>query len=735
MPSFSRSSVSPPQQIAVIFLALLALWLTAGQAITALHQHVSFDGAMNLQVSASLAQGHGYRRSYAEQVPFPQEIETNYPFTLPAALIFKLCGVHLWTAQLTNVAYLIALLVVVFLLVRRLATDESGRWSSWGWLAVLICFATPEFDRFGMHGYGEIPALFWCIVGAYLLFMPPSGTADIRLRRVAAAGLMFGLAVATKTVALIGVGAAGLTLLLAGLTSGAAGRRNLLRALPLFVAGILIALIPFEVWRCVALGGPAPYGHWWSEQYGQIVMQSGVRAGIPDTASRSGKIAAHLAILSRSFGLSPVWTGALLGLEFVVIGAAILSVRKNGARGLLVFLLIGAAVYLGWWLAITPTAKAWPRRILDGLLVLQIGVVAAGVLLLPIAWRAGVGRRVVCVVAFGAIAAGLFIPRSDRIIAVGRPSLASPDTAEIMAVAHWLRDLDPVAQAFGEAWYSAPAISLYAGRPLLDLNDWPASRLDPTHPAYLIADNNSLTVHAFAEIKARYQTENLFPDHHSETAYRVDWSHPKEIWPAAPTKTPPTFVDFRTGNSDSLFGFYPERQPWRWIRCDAEALLTYDGASHEFVLAWEANAPQSYIHSGGVTVKISIDGHEIARRHTETAGAFEVRCSASSLGLTLGKPVHVRIQCDNALRLARDTRQLSIRIKQIGFVPGGQTRKSSPPFSDRRDPIGLFAKSLRESDANAVRFSSPKRCSDRPSSVSRSAHRIARHVVLSRTHS
>jgi len=65
---------------------------------------VSFDGAMNLQVAASLADGHGYARFYDEWILFPEEVQTNAPFILPASLVFALFGVSLATAQVVSIA-------------------------------------------------------------------------------------------------------------------------------------------------------------------------------------------------------------------------------------------------------------------------------------------------------------------------------------------------------------------------------------------------------------------------------------------------------------------------------------------------------------------------------------------------------------------------------------------------------------------------------------------------------
>ncbi|WP_289445403.1 hypothetical protein, partial [Klebsiella pneumoniae] len=37
--------------------------------------------------------------------------------------------------------------------------------------------------------------------------------------------------------------------------------------------------------------------------------------------------------------------------------------------------LLIATVYLAWWLLVTPTSKAWHRRIIDGMIAADVGMV------------------------------------------------------------------------------------------------------------------------------------------------------------------------------------------------------------------------------------------------------------------------------------------------------------------------------------------------------------------------
>ena len=159
--------------ISVLLLALM-LW----------DRPVSFDGAWNLQVAQNLAHGEGYSRFYSGLRYFPHEVETNVPFTVPAALIFSIFGVSLLTAQLTNLTYIIFFSVALFLLLR------SHLGSNWACLAVLGMVTTPGIVEYGADGYGELPALTWWLVGTALVLSSTRNSITLFL-----GGICLGLAV------------------------------------------------------------------------------------------------------------------------------------------------------------------------------------------------------------------------------------------------------------------------------------------------------------------------------------------------------------------------------------------------------------------------------------------------------------------------------------------------------------------------------------------------------------
>ncbi len=61
--------------LAIAFGLLLATLFARSVSIVITYPP-SFDGAMNLQVASSIANGEGYRRNYASREAFPHEIQT-----------------------------------------------------------------------------------------------------------------------------------------------------------------------------------------------------------------------------------------------------------------------------------------------------------------------------------------------------------------------------------------------------------------------------------------------------------------------------------------------------------------------------------------------------------------------------------------------------------------------------------------------------------------------------------
>ncbi len=274
----------------IVVLLLLFTWISLHVA----RQPPAFDGAMNLQIAYSLSEGEGYRRTYGDKPPFPREIQTNAPYTVPAAAVFKLFGVGTWQAQLVNILYLSGLLLACMALLRaRFRSLLAGA------LCAFMVLLTPGLLDSGFHGYGEIPALFWILLSA--LFFPWEKPSTLH---VAIAGACLGLAVSTKTALLICFAAFGFCYVVSIASNRDVPVLSRLRLLAVLAVTSVLPLALVEVWRLSSLGGMDAYKAWWMVESNAIGRQAGTTAGYQDTESTLGKLQVHLSLLSRMYGLN-----------------------------------------------------------------------------------------------------------------------------------------------------------------------------------------------------------------------------------------------------------------------------------------------------------------------------------------------------------------------------------------------------------------------------------------------
>ncbi|HET7925385.1 MAG TPA: glycosyltransferase family 39 protein, partial [Rhodanobacteraceae bacterium] len=311
----------------LLAVAVLLVAASTKLAVWTATQPVSFDGAMNLEVARSLAEGAGYRRMYADHLGFSHAIQTRAPYILPAAAVFAAFGVGVWQSQLVNALYLVAFSLLVFVLVMRVA--------SWRWAlaAVAMCLCTPGLDDNGLNGFGEVPALTWWLAALAVLYGardagPPSA------RRYFVAGLLLGIAIVTKTVLLIGVAAAALVLF-----AEAAQRERRWRPLAALIgivgAGVLLPVLLHEVCRALAFGDWVRWRAWIGDEWRMIHMQAGTRVGFPDSADVASKVHSHFIVLADGLGIRHGIVAAWLLLPAILLLGSWRTWTSTRARALI----------------------------------------------------------------------------------------------------------------------------------------------------------------------------------------------------------------------------------------------------------------------------------------------------------------------------------------------------------------------------------------------------------------
>ena len=502
-PATAKIRQLPWAGIGAVLGVLLPLALMVRYAIVT---GPSFDGAMNLQVAENISNGLGYVRTYGETVEFPGEIQTSGPFIFLAAGLIKIFGAGTFVFQLPNLIFLTILLVAVSFGLRQWPVLRTIG-------PFLVLFAVPGMVENSMKGYGEYVITALIFAGFVLV-----GAAATGARRpvllACAAWVLIGIAMTVKIIALLAV-----PVLVVGLIGVALARPDVRRwrlGATALCAAVPVMLI--ELHRLVSLGASS-YWSFWTGLLTRVGAQAGVNDGAGYIAQdRAGglvqKVGDHVHLLSVATGINPYLLLLALCLPFVVLVGLFLARQLPWQRWLAlpgtllaVMLASYAGGYLIWWMAITPTSKAWLRR----LVIALVAIVFLSVLLAGIAkdrWQARltvpertgtekkVGSRLISIgwAIVAALAVICLLPAGSTVTKQVR-SIASADSSGISSAVQLAQTASSLAAGgntlYGTGWWSAPVVALYAQVPLGNLQSVsacdPATGI-PAGNAYLIWD-------------------------------------------------------------------------------------------------------------------------------------------------------------------------------------------------------------------------------------------------------
>ena len=668
--------VASPALSILFGLLLVALCVRTAQVVVS--NPPSFDGAMNLQVADSIARGDGYRRNYAAQEAFPHEIQTGAPYILPAAWVFKFAGVGIAQSEIINLAYLALLLAAAGLLIARCGGPALALFGACTLLMV------PGMHLYGFYGYGEIAALAWALAATLVYFRGGEGWWPGLV-----SGILLAFAVYTKTVMLIGAGALGLCASLE-LLQALQGRTRDLRARFLaFLAGGVLVILAMEAWRGFALGGRHGWRMWWRQEAGAVFMQAGVKPGLGGHAhSILDKFATHFGMLGHDYRMSLVLTGLWLTCvlaAFVCAAAWAVRGRRGGWQALTV-LLIGV-VYLLWWLFVTPTAKAWHRRILDGMLAADLGVI----MMAAVAWTRVAGHSsprmrpalpvVPIVLALALALPGLWLFKGSRTLLGAADAKAcqwgmadgsacaqynpGASVASLLHVVGQVRALPADAYVFGFGWYSAPRIGLFSGRHILDFHDYPIDTLQPSRPIYF-AQGPETPPSSLYRIRTLYHVSPT-----SDYAYALVQGISMVPKPLVVGAAPVQRYVKAAENYSYLRGFNDsEGANGRWLTDDNQVLLMPSPGDIFELVAYVLPVDRYEVHRAP-DILVSFDGCAAPARATQPDQVDHLYFAIPAhCGIRSGTPVSVRIEVDNLVdsSITHDARALGVLAQSFGFV-------------------------------------------------------------------
>lgn len=444
---------------------VLAVALPVGLLIRAgLNQPVNFDGALNLQVADNIANGLGFVRDYGGIRVFPDEIQTGGYYVLGEALAISVIGRTQLALHLGNFVAIAVLGIAAFVLLR------GHRW--WRLAApAVVLLAVPKAPELSLGGVGEYIIAASAVLAVILVVHVPPGRPERHWAYAGASGFVIGIALTIKVVAV----AALAPLLLGLLMTWWAARISLVRSGLAMLVGMALPVIAFEVYRWVALGGWTEYADYWAGQLGFISYQAGLDSQSPEgnllakAYGHAGRLAAEAAIPRALLLVS-------LALPIVAV-AALWLFREGTTRAwleesrhrLVVALTVYACLYFAWWFLVTPSEKAWLRRLIIALIVSALLYVVTAALLTERLRsedsRGGRSRLWVFAGIVGAMGVVLLAAAGPKAVkqAVVAWRAQPAFLAQSEDAADWAAESGGDREIYGIGWWSAPVVSLGSG--------------------------------------------------------------------------------------------------------------------------------------------------------------------------------------------------------------------------------------------------------------------------------
>ena len=644
----------------------------------ALTSQLSFDGAMNVQVAQNLAAYSRYATSYPAITDFDQRIQTGAPVIFPAALVIKLFGASSQSVLMISALYMIALLgLILYYLHACLRVDLLFLIP-----AQFLFYATPDIFPTGIGFIGEIPSLVYLLAALILLHRYDRERKGLLIW---SAGICLGLAILVKTVMLIVIPA----LLFAALFDVLIKRRlpvlTSIRHYLLMLTGVVIPVALFELYRLFSLSY-AGYLDWWQAQSDAIFRQAGVADGFADTPEIGSKLWVHLELLSSDLGLSPGFVAVILCLMLVLfLGICFYGLRQIRkpqqdlslsdllhSNGFLVLITVTLS-YFGWWLLITPTDKAWFRRIINGTLLLEICIVAVVFWLYTVVRaRWAISNKIPDQAPAFAVALLLSVLPLVNMVQTERYRISFEPTQsklDLIAASSFIQSLPESAEFFGYGWWQAPIVAFEAGEQFKNINlSLEMNEVGEKSEKYLVVDRAVFETanQEYQQILSIYEDELVFSRGGNkiyQLVYRLPYAEfTDEDRQQADTRS----IDFKQDvPSGILRNVYVDEQNGggKWAQPYSGYLLKHHGENTLRLVIWVDN-PQVY-DVFPFDVEISINDQLYSSQKIDREGANEILLPLE--GVPDGS-MEVALAAGARIIAPDDVRQLSIFLQQMELI-------------------------------------------------------------------
>lgn len=300
-----------------------------------------FDEGIHLHVPKAIVRFGAYADYSSEGLRYFGPILAVGPTVmLPVAAAFKTLGVGLLQARLVLALYFVGCMIAFYGLGRRLGGRVTGLVAA----GLLLSSPGPSVVEYGRQALGEVPGAFFLASGLAVWF---GSWRRPTVARLVAAGLLLGLATATKHVYLLALGPALLAAWILNLTY--------YRTLPQYVflvPGTLCAAI-FGLWQFTALAwlSPGTLAENWA-----LLRQTSEGAAFVFSPSTSRQSLLELLGVNGYFGL----------LVPALLYGAWRAREKSLREQMWGVVLLIAAANLGWFVL---ASNGWMRYAFVGLSV------------------------------------------------------------------------------------------------------------------------------------------------------------------------------------------------------------------------------------------------------------------------------------------------------------------------------------------------------------------------------
>lgn len=550
---------------------IVALLFTGYYADIAFHTDLSFDGAIYSQGVVTLYEKGTYGIPYFFKDPSRVRYSILNPGSLTQYILgypfIALFGVNHITLQAANLLFL---LLSGWLLYRLVLSATRSVWLSL--IALVLFFTCPGMKSLGLGGFGEVPAFFYLLLTASVLWL-----AFDQPKYYPWLGLVCFLAVHTK----LYLAPAFLVIFVVISWLWLVEKRACGRDLALFCGTFFLPLLVLHGGFVLVHGQKdlsVDYGITWegikANQVGggagKLLLLNSLGEGITEVGNSYRYWKAFYLPLVAGYLMSIVLVFASAGWS-ATDGKRRWRMNFDATQVLILFMAILSVAYVGYWFHFS-TGNKWYRHIFPFVLLdIPLYTVTAGYALNR--WK---NRRVIAAGAGAIMLLPALAAQTATFSATFEiPREISEPLRDRQQVTAFVGALPPGERVFGAGWWRAPRIGLFTRRPVLDI--YRAS--DRYDAGYFVMDTESINIagNALRPLLEVYKMEPVFRSAYYEL-YR--WSKSKRL-----------LETFAPATSVKLEAYWPtEIMSGRDFNVQASGLsaigLTTTGATLGTLIVW-----------------------------------------------------------------------------------------------------------------------------------------------------